>query len=54
MLILHWSLNVVGALLMATSNPQAQDARGLIFGLMVVIVSVVILICESSRRPNRA
>lgn len=52
MLILHWSLNVVGAILMATSDQQAQDARGLIFGLMVVIVSVVIVICESGRRLN--
>lgn len=31
MLILHWSLNVVGALLMATSDQQAQDARGVNF-----------------------
>ncbi|WP_175613488.1 hypothetical protein [Cronobacter sakazakii] len=54
MLLLHWSLTFVGALLMATANPQTQDARGLIFGMMVVIFSAVIVICESSRRLNRA
>lgn len=54
MIILHWLLTFFGALLMATANPQTQDARGLIFGLMVVIVSGVIMIGESSRRLNRA
>lgn len=54
MLLLHWSLTLVGALIMATAKPETQDARGLIFGLMVVIVSAVIVICESSRRLNHA
>lgn len=54
MIILHWSLTVFGALLMATADQKSQDARGLIFGIMVVIVSGVIMIFESSRRLNRA
>ncbi|HHR1002881.1 TPA: hypothetical protein ACS29Y_002503 [Raoultella planticola] len=35
---------------MATANQQANDARGLIFGIMVVVVSGLIVIMEANRR----
>ncbi|HCA6517421.1 hypothetical protein I0F14_03135 [Klebsiella pneumoniae] len=50
MMKMHWTLNFVGALLMATANQQANDAGGLIFGIMVVVMSALIVIMEVNRR----
>lgn len=46
----HWGSTLIGALLMATSDQGSNDAVGLIFGIMVILVSVVVVVTESNRR----
>ena len=37
MLKLHLALNIIGALLIASSDQNVNDAGGLIFGIMVIM-----------------
>jgi len=45
----HWTSNCFGALLIAMSDQEHNDATGLIFGIMVILVSAVVVITEANR-----
>lgn len=52
MLKLHLALNIIGALLIASSDQRVNDAAGLIFGIMVILISAVVVITEANRRSE--
>ncbi|EPM7980518.1 hypothetical protein ACTQ89_000300 [Klebsiella pneumoniae] len=52
MLKLHLALNIIGALLIASSDQNVNDAGGLIFGIMVIMVAAIIIVSEAYRRMN--
>ncbi|EPP8464878.1 TPA: hypothetical protein ACTXAV_000170 [Raoultella planticola] len=52
MLKLHLALNIIGALLIASSDQNVNDAGGLIFGIMVILVAAIIIVSEAYRRMN--
>ncbi|HHS9967634.1 TPA: hypothetical protein ACTW6G_002912 [Raoultella ornithinolytica] len=54
MLKLHLALNIIGALLIASSDQNVNDAGGLIFGIMVILVAAIIIVSEAYRRMNAA
>ena len=42
--------NLLAAMIMSTSNPENGDGRGVIFGIMIIIVMAIVVVCESGRR----
>ncbi|MBZ7566766.1 hypothetical protein [Klebsiella grimontii] len=52
MLKLHLALNIIGALLIASSDQNVNDAGGLIFGIMVILVAAIIIVSEAYRSTN--
>ncbi|OZP72383.1 hypothetical protein CIG23_17530 [Raoultella planticola] len=52
MLKLNLALNIIGALLIASSDQNVNDAGGLIFGIMVILVAAIIIVSEAYRRMN--
>ncbi|HHT0304340.1 TPA: hypothetical protein ACTW34_002841 [Raoultella planticola] len=52
MLKLNLALNIIGALLIASSDQNVNDAGGLIFGIMVILAAAIIIVSEAYRRMN--
>ncbi len=50
MIAMHWVINFLAALMISTSDGSKCDGGGLIFGIMMILVSSLIVIMEVKRQ----
>lgn len=52
MVAMHWIINFLAALMISTSDSSKGDSGGLIFGIMMLLVSSMIVIMEVKRQER--